>query len=484
MENLKEKTTKGLFWGAMNSGATQLLNLAIGILLGRLLSPGDWGLVGMLAIFSAIAGNLQSSGFSTAIVNMKQPRAKDYNAVFWFNILMSMVLYALLFAAAPLIAWFFNEPKLTSLARLMFLSFLISSFGISTNAYMTKNMMNREIAIVNFVALVTGGVVGVTLAAMGMEYWSIAWQQIVNSAVLVLGRFWFVEWKPRLSFDFEPIRRTFRFSMNILGTMVINTLNANLLTFVFGKIYGRNVTGNFFQAYKWDSMAFSTVCGMLDQVAQPVMVSVRDENNTQREVRIFRKLTRFAAFLAFPAMFGLALVANEFIIIALTDKWADSIVPLQLLCLSGAFMPLYSLYKNLIISQGRSDINLWLNIGQVVLQLLVIVAFRRAGFIAMVAAWSAFNILWLVVWHYYARRLIGVRFRDTLADICPFMLAALGVMALTWFCTLPIKNIYVLLPVRIVLAAALYFGIMKVAGAVILEECLAFISSKFKKQNK
>ena len=145
MENLKEKTTKGLFWGAMNSGATQLLNLAIGILLGRLLSPGDWGLVGMLAIFSAIAGNLQSSGFSTAIVNMKQPRATDYNAVFWFNILMSVAIYAILFAAAPLIAWFFNEPKLTSLARLMFLSFLISSFGISTNAYMTKNMMTLNL---------------------------------------------------------------------------------------------------------------------------------------------------------------------------------------------------------------------------------------------------------------------------------------------------------------------------------------------------
>jgi O-antigen/teichoic acid export membrane protein len=270
--------------------------------------------------------------------------------------------------------------------------------------------------------------------------------------------------------------------MNILGTMIINTLNANLLTFVLGKIYGRNVTGNFFQAYKWDSMAFSTVGGMLDQVAQPVMVSARDDNDPQREVRIFRKLTRFAAFLAFPAMFGLALVAHEFIIIALTDKWVDSIIPLQLLCLSGAFMPLYSLYKNLIISQRRSDVNLWLNIGQVVLQLLVIVAFYRAGFIAMVAAYSAFNILWLIVWHYYAKRLIGVRFRDTLRDILPFMLAALVVMALTWFCTLPIKNIFVLLPVRIALASILYFGIMKAAHAVILEECLAFVSSKFKKQ--
>ena len=155
MENLKEKTAKGLAWGAVNNGVMQVLNLLIGIVVLNYLTPADTGLIGMLAIFSAIAGNLQSSGFSTALINEKQPTAQQYNSVFWFNILMGGCLYGLLFLSAPLISWAFDEPRLTDLSRFLFLSFFISSFGISTNAYMVKNMMKREITIINLVALVT-----------------------------------------------------------------------------------------------------------------------------------------------------------------------------------------------------------------------------------------------------------------------------------------------------------------------------------------
>lgn len=478
MGSLKEKTAKGLFWGLLNNGTMQVLNLVIGILLGRLLSPDDWGLVGMLAIFSVLAGNIQSSGFSTAIVNMKSPQARDYNAVFWFNILTSIVIYLLLFACAPLIAEFFHQPQLIDLSRIIFLAFLISSFGISTNAYMTKNMMNKEIAIVSFVALVISGSVAVVLAFNGFAYWSLAWQQVINSFVLVVGRFLYVEWKPSLHFDFSPIRKTFRFSMNILVTTIINTVNANILTFIFGRVYGRRVTGNFFQAYKWDSMAFGMVTGMLDQVTQPVLVNLRDDEDANREVRVFRKMTRFSAFLSFPAMFGLALVAHEFIILALTDKWADSILPLQILCVSGAFMPMYSLYRNLVISHGRSDVNMWLNIGQVVIQVLLILLFYQYGFIPMVIAYSTFNILWLGAWQFYAHRLIGISLLDVLKDICPFMLAAVVVMFVTWFATSFLSGNLLMLVSRIVLAALLYFLLLKLAHAVILEECIQFILRK------
>ena len=473
-ENLKEKTAKGLFWGALNSGTTQVLNLVIGIMLGRLLSPDDWGLVGMLAIFSAIAGNLQSSGFSTAIVNMKAPTARDYNAVFWFNILVSIVIYLLLFASAPLIAAFFQQPQLVDLSRVIFLAFLISSFGISTNAYMTKNMMNREIAIVSLVALVVSGTVAIVMAFSGYSYWSLAWQQVVNSFMLVAGRFIYVKWKPSFSIDFSPIRKTFRFSMNILVTMIINTLNANILTFIFGRLYGKRTTGNFFQAYKWDTMAFGLVSGMLEQVSQPVLVSVRDEGSG-REISVFRKMLRFSAFLAFPAMLGLAMIANEFIVLLLTDKWIDSVLPLQILCVSGAFMPMYSLYKNLIISHGRSDINMWLNIGQIICQLFLILLVYRYGFIPMVVAYSAFNILWLAAWQYYANRISGLRLWDVLKDILPFLVISIGVMAITWLATKGIDQPIILLVSRVMLASLLYFVVMKLAHAVIMEECINYL---------
>ena len=477
MENLKEKTAKGLMWGAINNGTMQVLNLLIGIIVLRQLTPDDTGLVGMLAIFTAIAGNLQSSGFSTALINEKQPTAQQYNSVFWFNILMGGLLYVLLFMSAPLIAWFFHQPRLTDLSRFLFLSFFISSFGISTNAYMVKNMMNREITIINLTALVISGSTAIVMALNDMAYWSLAWQQVVNSAILILGRFYYVKWKPSLLFTFDYIRQTFSFSMKILVTMIVNTVNQNLLTVIFGRLFrDARVVGNFFQAYKWDSMAFQTVGGMVGQVAQPVLVSVREEK--EREQQVFRKMLRFTAFLSFPALFGLALVAREFILCTIGYEWIECIPLLQILCISGAFMPIYTLYQNLVISHGRSDINMWLNIGQIVLQLCIILLFYRQGITIMVIAYTIFNILWLGAWMPSAKRIIGLRFLNVLKDIVPFMLCGALVMVATYFATMAISNIYLLLVVRVLIAAALYYGIMRLLNVVILRECMQFILKK------
>ena len=475
--NLKEKTAKGLMWGAINNGTMQVLNLLIGIIVLRQLTPEDTGLVGMLAIFTAIAGNLQSSGFSTALINEKQPTAQQYNSVFWFNILMGGLLYVLLFMSAPLIAWFFHQPRLTDLSRFLFLSFFISSFGISTNAYMVKNMMNREITIINLTALVISGSTAIVMALNDMAYWSLAWQQVVNSAILILGRFYYVKWKPSLRFTFDYIRQTFSFSMKILITMIVNTVNQNLLTVIFGRLFrDARVVGNFFQAYKWDSMAFQTVGGMVGQVAQPVLVSVREEK--EREQQVFRKMLRFTAFLSFPVLFGLALVAREFILCTIGYEWIECVPLLQILCISGAFMPIYTLYQNLVISHGRSDINMWLNIGQIVLQLCIILLFYRQGITIMVIAYTIFNILWLGAWMPSAKRIIGLRFLNVLKDIVPFMLCGALVMVATYFATIAISNIYLLLVVRVLIAAALYYGIMRLLNVVILRECMQFILKK------
>ena len=477
MENLKDKTAKGLMWGAINNGTMQVLNLLIGIIILRQITPEDTGLVGLLAIFTAIAGNLQSSGFSTALINEKQPTAQQYNSVFWFNILMGGLLYVILFCSAPLIAWFFHQPRLINLSRFIFLSFFISSFGISTNAYMVKNMMNREITIVNLTALVISGSVAILMAINDMAYWSLAWQQVVNSTILIIGRFYYVKWKPSINITFDYIRQTFSFSMKILVTMIVNTVNQNMLTVIFGRLFrDARVVGNFFQAYKWDSMAFQTVGGMVGQVAQPVLVSVRDEKD--REQLVFRKMLRFTSFLSFPALFGLALVAREFILCTIGWKWIECVPLLQILCISGAFMPVYTLYQNLIISHGRSDINMWLNIGQIALQLGVILAFYQQGITTMVMAYTTFNILWLLMWMIFAKRIIGLRILDTAKDMLPFVLCGGVVMLITYYSTRMIANIYLLLAVRVVIAAALYYGVMRLLNVVILRECLQYIFKK------
>ncbi len=475
-KTLKEKTAQGLVWSAVNSGMTQLLNLVIGIFLARMLLPGDYGIVGVLTIFTAIAGCLQASGFTQGLINLKQPTANDYNSVFWFNTTVSLVLYAILFCCAPLIAWYFHQPVLVGVSRFVFLSFVISSFGIAQNAYMVKNMMQREIAISSVLALVVSGSVGLLLAFLDKAYWSLAWQQVVYITVLNAGRYYYADWRPSLHIDMGPVKRMFRFSVKILFTNIINTLSQHLLTFIFGHLFHINTVGNYSQANKWNTMASSTISNTLGQVAQTVLVSVEDER--ERELRIFRKMLRLTAFLSFPALFGLSLVSREFILCLLKDKWADAIPLLQILCVGGAFLPFYTLYQNLAISNRRSDLYMWCNIAQIVAQLAIVLLLSRYGIMVIVYAYTAFTIGWLLVWQLIARRLIGLRFWHLLLDTMPFMLAALAVMAATYFITITIDSLPLLLISRIVLAALLYFAVMKAAKIKILDECIRYFSKK------
>ncbi len=479
MDTLKEKTAKGLVWGMFNNGTTQLLNFVIGIFLLRLLTPSDYGIVGVLSIFTAIAGNLQSSGFSQALTNMKRPEARDYNAVFWFNVLVSIAIYAVLFFCAPLIAAYFRQPVLVGVSRFVFLAFVISSFGIAHSAYMFKNLMVKEIAIIGCVALIVSGAVGVALAFSGKAYWSLAWQQVIYIAVVNLGRYYFTPWRPSLHVDFSPIKRMFGFSVKILITSIINTLSANILTFIFGRLFPMKTVGVFTQANKWNTMANSFISGTVAQVAQPVLAQISDDE--ERERRVFRKMMRFTAFLSFPAMFGLAMVADEFVMLTITAKWTACVPLLQLLCIGGAFLPFHTLYQNLAISKGRSDIYLWCNILLIAMQIGLVVFFARYGITVMVAACSALNIAFLFVWQVFASRFAGIMFKDIIMDMLPFLVVAAAVMCLTYFITMPVKHNLVLFLVRILVAAVLYFAAMKLLRVKILDECIDYILKRKKK---
>ena len=475
-DNLKERTAKGLFWGVLNNGTTQVLNILIGIFLGRLLSPEDYGIVGVLTIFTVIAGNLQSSGFTQGLVNLEAPTARDYNSVFWFNVLASVSIYVILFLAAPLIARFFDEPRLINVSRFVFLGFFISSFGIAHNAYMLKNMMNRELAIVGLVALVISGTAGIIMAFRGWAYWSLACQQIIYITMLNIGRYYYVPWRPQLKIDFGPVREMFSFSIKILFTNIINTLSQHLLTFIFGRLFTIKDVGNYSQANNWNSKANLFVCGAIGQVAQPVLVEASTDK--ERQQRVFRQLLRFAAFLSFPIMLGLTLVGHEFILLTIGEKWLQSIPLLQILCVGGAFMPFYTLYQNLSISMHRSDIYLWCNLVQIVLQITIVLLFSHFGMKVMVVVYTLFLILWLSVWQWFARRLIGLRFRHALLDVLPFFIIAASTMILTWLLTHWISNNILLLISRVIIAAGIYFIILKIVHAAILEECIAFLRKK------
>ena len=490
MESLKDKTARGLFWGGMNNGVQQLLGLAFGIILGRLLDPSDYGMTAMLAVFSVIANELQSSGFKTGLINLREPRHEDYNAVFWFNVVAGALIYAVLFLAAPLIARFYGNPALIPLSRYVFLGFVFSSFGMAQSAYLTKQMQIKQIAKCGMTATLTSSLVSVAMAAMGFGYWALATQYLMYIAVNTLLLWCFSAWRPTLSpltSHLSPLKRLFPFSFRIMLSAIFTQLNANIMNLLLGRFYGEANTGHYNQAYQWSSKCFLLVGNMLKQVDQTVLVGLREER--ERQLAVLRKMVRFTAFISFPLLFGLAIVSHEFIMLAIGEKWAFAASLLPLLCLCGAFMPLSTLLTDSVISQHRSDIYLWSTIALGVLQIALMVGLWRQGIMVMVVAYTLLNIAWMFVWHFFVRRLMGYRLTDFLKDILPFALAAAFVMGLTWLITYQFTvyslrftddylRLWILLISRVVMAMLLYYGLMRIAGAVILKEVMAFIKKK------
>ena len=485
-ESLKEKTAKGLFWGGMNNGVQQLLGLAFGIILGRLLDPSDYGMTAMLAVFSVIANELQSSGFKTGLINLKEPKHEDYNAVFWFNILAGAAIYIVLFLAAALIADFYDQPALIPLSRYVFLGFVFSSFGIAQSAYLTKQLQIKQIAKCGMTATLSSSIMGVVLAALGFGYWALATQYLMYIAVNTLLLWYFSSWRPTFTFNFEPIRRLFPFSFKIMLSAIFTQVNANIMNLLLGRYYGERNTGHYNQAYQWSSKGFLLVQNMLKQVDQTVLVGLHDEQ--ERQLAVLRKMVRFTSFIAFPLLFGLGLVSHEFIVLAIGEKWAFSASLLPYLCFCGAFMPLSALLTDAVISHKRSDIYLWNTLVLGLLQIGLMVGLWQQGIRTMVIAYTFLNIIWVFVWHFFVQRLMHYSLLHFLKDILPFGLAAAGVMVVTWLLTEFIVyslqftddylKLWILLISRVLIAMLLYYGIMHLAGAVILKECIAFICRK------
>ena len=476
MDNLKEKTAKSIAWGAVNNGTTQVLNLIFGIVLARKLSEADYGIVALITIFTAVASCLQSAGFSQALANLKPPTFRDYNAVYWFNVLAGFSMYAILFLCAPLLAYFFELPILTDVSRLAFLAIPLSALGIVPNAKLWIELRNRELAIAAIVSLVLSGSVGMWLAFHHYGYWSLVWQQIIFIGANTLIKYYFTRWIPRLPIDFEPIRRMFGFSSKLLLTNILTVISQQVQTFIFGKMLPINTVGQFSQANKWNTMGHSFISNTMAQVAQPVLTNA--DNEEGRQERVFRKMLRFTSLVCFPLMFGLALVAHEFIIVTIGEKWEPCVILLQILCIGGAFIPLQTLYQNLIISRERSDIYLRLVALQIVLQIVLTLSLAPFGITAMVAAFSALNVLFTACWHFALQRIHPLSTLDALRDTLPFTLIAAAVMLATYYITLSVSTLWVLLVVRIAVAAVLYLVIMRLLNVAILKECLQFIRKK------
>lgn len=478
---LKQRTARGLFWGGLSGGVQQILALVIGIVLARHLMPEDYGMIAMLTVFSLLGANLLESGFTSAIAIRRNVSAEDYNSVFLFSILMGVVLYAVLWSLAPLIAAFNHTAKLTLPARVSFLGFLISSLGIAQSAYFFRNLMVKERMISTFAAVVAGGAAGIAVVLAGYAYWGLVVQDLVYKAVTVMMYWKLSPWRPHGRFSLRPVREMFAFSNKILATNVLTTLNNQFLQAQLGHFFPPSEVGLYSQANKWDTMGYSLVSTSVSSVAQPVLATAEKED---RQKSVFRKMVRFTAFLSFPAMFGLALISPEFVPLALKSQWTACVPYLRTLCISGAFIPVSMLYSNLLVSRGRSGMFLIGTASMMSVQLLIIILLKVTGCSVQTLLYfiCALQISWLGVWHAAAHREIGLRFSETLRDIIPFALAALFSTVCGYFASLLPEGEVAKLLVKVIVTAAIYAGVMYLSGARIFRESLRFLASLVRKR--
>ena len=473
---LKEKTAKGLFWGGISTFVQQLIGMIFGIVIARILSPDDYGLVAMLAIFTAIANMIMDSGFSIALINREKIEHKDYNAVFWFNVFMGTGMYIILYFAAPFIAQFYNQPVLTNLSRIVFLSFVIAGSGIAHNAILLKKLMVKQRGITDMISVFFSGVVGLILALNGLAFWGLAIQQVSQTLMAVMLRWYFSQWKPAFKFDFSPLKEMFGFSIKLFITSFLSQITSNLFSTVIGKLYGATETGYYGQGFKWGGLGSYVIAGTINGIAQPVLVEAKKD--IPRQLKIFRKMLRFGAFISFPALLGFAFVGREFILITVGEKWINSLIYMQLFCVWGICSSFLTLYSTLLFSHEKSTTYMIIMFVLLLTQLISLFICSSFGILVMVCVYVGLYLLSLLWWQYIANQLIGLTLKNVIKDIMPYIMTTIFSIGLTWLLSSRISNIYLKCTVKGLSMISIYCAVLWGFNSIIFKESLNYLKGR------
>lgn len=475
-KRLKEKTVKGILWGGMNNGFQQILNLVIGIFLARILTPEDYGVVGVLTVFSATASALQEGGFVSAINNKKQINQSELSSVFWFSLGCSVICYWILFFCAPYIALFYSLPELTHLSRFIFIGFVFSSLAVVPRAILFKGIRAKEAALISALSLLFSGVVAIVLSVLGYGYWALAVQTVTYTFFVAALSFAFTRWYPAFEFKFRPIKTMLIFGIKIVASNVFSIFNNNILAVLLGRFYNAADVGDYNQANKWTTIGYSLISGTIYGVAQPAFAKVIED--AQRLKRVFRKMLRFTAMVSFPAMLGLSFIAKDFIVLTISAKWLYSASIMEVVCVWGAFFPISYLFSNLLLSQGRSKAYMWSTIALCIVQICAVYFSKSLGLFVMVWIFVGINILWTLVWFILVRRRMSINFFEVLKDITPYMMMAVVSIVPSYFLTVEIEPLLLRLFLKIILTAVFYLTLLYASGSKIFREGLEFFVHK------
>jgi len=392
MQDIKQKTKIGMFWNAFEKTAVQGISFVLNIILARLLTPHDYGTIGMIIIFLAFSNVFVDSGFTRALIQRQDRTEKDFSTVLIFNVLISILLYVILFFASPAIADFYETPELVSLQRVFFLVIILNSLTVVQSAKLQIEVDFKSIALINTVATIISGLIAVWAAYEGFGVWSLVIQSLIKAIVSVVG-FWIAgKWIPKTGFDMVSFKRLFGFGSKLLVCGLLSTTVTNVYNLIIGKVYNPASLGYYTRAQQFPELTAGTLNSVLNNATFPMMATLQDKKDEL--IQTFSRLIKLSALVVFPAMVGLAVLSDEIILVLLGKKWLPASELLFWLALSYVFTPLSSLNLNLLNAIGRSDLFMKIDFSKVPIIAIMMAITFPISLKAVVVGKAVTAIIW------------------------------------------------------------------------------------------
>lgn len=475
-DNLKQKMLDALTWTTVDRFGQQAVQFVIGLILARLLTPNDYGILGMVMVFVTLSTVLVDGGFGQALIRKTDANESDFNTVFYFNIGISILLYIFLYFMAPYIAIFFNEPPLVSISRVIFIAILLNSLYLIPVAKMVRNLDFKNGAKINLFSVTCSGITGVTLAFNGFGVWALVAQQVLFHFFRMISLHFFVRWKPKLQFSFKVIREFWSFSINLMGTSILNVIFSYIYVLILGKYYQKSDVGLYTQANKLNETTNTSF--MMILVGSTYSLLVKIQNEDERFRRIYREIVKKTSIITFPIMLVLIVVAHPLIFVLLTEKWILAVPYFQMLCLATLFGPLYTLNINALNARGKSKVTFRLELIKKSLILLSVAVCFHFGIIAM---------LWGYVLACYMAYFISILFlkkdlnhfiKHQIYDYIGSIGIGLFIAACDYSISFLIHNYHLLLGTQVLISGILYILSIKLFYRDLFNQTLQFISDK------
>ncbi|NIM96332.1 MAG: MOP flippase family protein [Anaerolineales bacterium] len=426
----RDKTISGIGWSGVLQLGRQGVQFVIGVILARLLSPDDFGLIGMILVFTGFALIYSDMGFGSALIQKQDTRPDSYFSIFWINVGTGLALMLLFMALSPLIARLYGQPILAPLTMLVSTNFFIGSFKIVQDSLLRKQLEFRRLAFVNLTALVISGIAGITMALLGLGVWSLAWQSIILTGLTVI-LLWIVSaWRPAMRFKWKTVKELLGFSSNLLGFSSVNYWIRNADKFLVGRFLGSSALGIYSRSYSIMLLPLTTISGTIGSVLFPALSKIQDD--VPRIQRLYLRMIAVVALITFPMMLGLLVVAEDFVLFLFGAQWVGMIPILQAFCIVALVQSIGTLNGNIYLSQGRTGLQFRVGGTIGLLGVIAILIGLQWGLIGVAYAYTLFTLLVAYPSIRIAVSLIDLSFIQVIKNLAGIFGCAAAMALLLW----------------------------------------------------